>query len=118
MVPFFKRRKIGESLYGRILPAILQILNARIRGLGHLSVTKGDNYSTEVWDNRSQRFVVKAYFHECSCNEWQHTGKPCHHALSLITAQQIRDVMMEDFVNEYYSVKMFRKTYARSIVSL
>jgi hypothetical protein len=104
-------------LYGRILPAILQILNARTRGLGHLSVIKGDHYSTEVWDNRNQRFMVKSYLHECSCSEWQHTGKPCHHALSLITAQQIRDVM-EDFVNEYYFVEMFRKAYARSIVSL
>jgi hypothetical protein len=71
-----------------------------------------------VWDNRNQRFVVKVYLHECSCCEWQHTGKPCHHALSLITAQQIRDVMTDDFVHEYYSVEMFRKAYAQNIESL
>jgi hypothetical protein len=70
MVLFFKRRKIAERLYGRTLPAILQILNARTRGLGNLSVIKGDHYSAEVWDNRNQRFVVKVYLHECSCCEW------------------------------------------------
>jgi hypothetical protein len=100
MVLFSRGEKNGERLYGRTLPAILQILNARTRGLGHLSVIKGDHYSTKVWDNRNQRFAVKVYLHECSYCEWQHTGKPCHHALSLITTQQIRDVMMEDFAHE------------------
>lgn len=53
--------------------------------------------------------------HECSCLEWQHTGKPCQHALALITAQKARDVKMEDFVHEYYSVQKFRNAYARMI---
>lgn len=86
MVLFHKRRKIGERLYERILPTVLQILTARTRGLGHLTVIKGENYATEVWDNCNHRFVVEAYCHECTCCEWQHMGKPCQHALSLITA--------------------------------
>lgn len=91
---------------------MLQILSARTRGLEHLNVIKGDSYAAEVWDNCNHRFVVKAYRHECTCLEWQHTGKPCQHALSLITAQQIRNVMMEDFVHDYYSMEKFRKAYA------
>lgn len=71
-----------------------------------------------VWDNCNHRFVVKAYLHECSCCEWQHTGKPCQHALSLITTRQIRNVRMEDFVHDYYSVEKFRKAYARQIEQL
>jgi hypothetical protein len=67
MILSYKRRKNGERLYGRILPVVLQILNARTRCLGHLTVIKGDNYAAEVWDNYNQRFVVKAYLHECSC---------------------------------------------------
>jgi hypothetical protein len=47
--------------------------------------------------------------------EWQHTGKPCQHALCLITAQQFRDVMMEEFVDDYYSVEMYRKAYSRLV---
>jgi hypothetical protein len=48
MVLFHKRRRIGEMLHGRILPAVLQILRAKTRGLGHLSVIKGDNYDDGV----------------------------------------------------------------------
>jgi hypothetical protein len=72
-----------------------------------------------VWDvfpEADNRFVVKAYLHECSCCKWQHTGKTCQRALSLITDhRQIRNVRMEDFVHDYYSMDKFRKAYARLI---
>jgi hypothetical protein len=45
---FFKRRRIGDKLEGKILPLIINILNARTRGLGHLSLAKNDYYSAEV----------------------------------------------------------------------
>jgi transposase-like protein len=35
---FFRRRRIGEKLEGKILPSIINILRARTRGLGHLSL--------------------------------------------------------------------------------
>ena len=114
---FYKRRRIGRRLEGKILPSIIAQLNARTRGLGHLEVIKGDDYVAEVRDNGDcfSRYVVKAHLRECSCKEWQHTGKPCHHALCLITAQQYRNVMMEEFVDDYYSVDMFRKAYERLV---
>ncbi|XP_062186725.1 uncharacterized protein LOC133890338 [Phragmites australis] len=79
MVLWHKRRRIGERLIRKILPVVLHVLKARTRGLDHLSVVKGDNYVVEVWDNSNchAKHVVKAYLHECSCEEWQHTGKPC-----------------------------------------
>jgi hypothetical protein len=39
------------------------------------------------------------------------TGQPCNHAISVI-AKLSREVQMEDFVHEYYSVDRLRKTYA------
>ena len=54
---------------------------------------------------------MKPYLNECTCLEWQHTGKPCQHALALITAQQALDVKLEDFVHEYYSVQRFKNAY-------
>jgi hypothetical protein len=39
------------------------------------------------------------------------TGKPCTHALAFI-AKLSRDVQMDDFVHEYFSVDRFRKAYA------
>ncbi|CAO2190691.1 unnamed protein product [Urochloa humidicola] len=116
-----KRRKIGERLEGKILPAVLRQLKARTRGLGHLTVVKSDQHSAEIWDTSQEhhaRHVVKAYLHDCTCLEWQHTGKPCQHALALVTSQQNRDVKLEDFVHEYYSVDKFREAYSRLIEPL
>jgi hypothetical protein len=39
------------------------------------------------------------------------TRKHCSHALAFI-ATQTRDIDLGDYVHEYYSVDMFRKTYA------
>ena len=98
MVLWCKRRKILERLMGKILPAVIQQLKARTRGLGHLSVVDSDNNTTQVYDttNTHSRHVVNLDLHECTCLEWQHTGKPCQHALALITSVQSTNVHMED----------------------
>ena len=120
MVLWNKRRLISEKLEGNILPAILTILKARTRGLGNLTVVKAGCFAAEVHDTTSthNRHVVKSYLHECTCLEWQHTGKPCRHALVLITAQQSADVKLEDFVHDYYSVQRFKNAYKRLIEPL
>ena len=41
--------------------------------------------------------------------EWQHTGKPCEHALVFLIAK--RNVKMEKYMNKYFSVKRFREAY-------
>jgi hypothetical protein len=85
---FHHRRRIGERLDGRILPYVLSILKARTTGLGHLSIFKSDNYMAEVRDSTNcvSKRVVMAELKQCSCEVWQHTGKPCQHALALIIA--------------------------------
>jgi hypothetical protein len=114
---FHRRRRIAQKLEGRILPSVLALLKARTRGLGHLSVVKCDNYMGEVRDNTNcmTKHVVKADLKQCSCEEWQHTGKPCQHGLALIIAQDCRDVGMENFVDDYYSVQRFRIAYSRRV---
>jgi hypothetical protein len=47
-----------------------------------------------------------------------HTGKPCQHGLVVIIAQQSRSCKMEDFVDDYFSVEMFRKAYDGRIEQL
>jgi hypothetical protein len=117
---FHRRRRVGQRFQGRILPAVLRVLNARTRGLGHLSYVKGDNYYAEVCDNGDchSRVVVRASYKECACEEWQHTDLPCQHALCLIIAQPFRDVKMEDFVHEYYSVQKFQNAYRRVVIAV
>ena len=120
MVLWAKRRKFSERLHGKILPAVIHQLKARTRGLGHLTVVDGGSSAAEIWDttNTNSRHVVKSYLHECTFLEWQHTGKPCQHALALITSVQSANVRMEDFVHEYYSVERFQAAYKRLIEPL
>jgi hypothetical protein len=76
---FFRRRRIVDNLEGKIFPSIINILKARTRSLGHLSLVKGNHYVVEVQDNNDvlAKYVVKALNRYCSYLEWQHTGKPC-----------------------------------------
>jgi hypothetical protein len=110
-----KRRRIGERLQGKILPAIIQELNNRTRGLGHLKTHVSSDLSAEVRDTEKEhiRHVVKALTCECTCLEWQHTGKPCPHALVVLTA--LPNVKMENFVDDYYSVEKFKAAYQGEI---
>jgi hypothetical protein len=99
---------------------VLNILRARTRGLGHLSLVKGDHYCAEVQDSNDVliKHVVKANQRYCSCLEWQHTGKPCQHALLVIIAQPFRDVGLKHFVDDYFFVDKFKRCYARMVEPL
>ena len=85
MVLWDKRRRMGERFHGWLLPTVRLQLRARTRGLGHLRVVGSARFSAEVWDNNRDnhvRHVVKLLDRTCTCEEWQHTGKPCEHALA------------------------------------
>jgi hypothetical protein len=118
MVLWEKRRRISERLDGVILPAIVQQLNSKSRGLGHLRVTSAGNGHAEVFDNspKQERHIVDLCAKECSCLEWQHTGKPCEHALVVITT--FRNEKIENYVHSYYSIAMFKEAYSRIIYPL
>jgi hypothetical protein len=120
MILWHNRRRIRQMLDGKILLPVLHVLKAQTRGLGHLTVVHDNHYAAKVVDISScnARQVVKVYSHECSCEEWQHTGRPCQHGLTLITAQPTRDVKMEHFSDEYYSVEKFKNAYKRLIEPL
>jgi hypothetical protein len=45
-----KRRAISERLHGRIIPAVLQQLRARTRGLENLTVVKAGHFAAESKD--------------------------------------------------------------------
>jgi hypothetical protein len=62
MVTWEKRRRISERLSGVILPAIIQQLNAKSRGLGHLKVISARKGYAEVFDHSP-----KQERHMCTC---------------------------------------------------
>lgn len=90
-------------MQGKILPNVMKILNARTRGLGHLSLVKGDHYNGEVIDHNDvhTRHIVKAKERYCSGLEWDNIGKPCQHVLLVIIVQQCRNVSMEEFFGDH-----------------
>ncbi|XP_014751623.2 uncharacterized protein LOC106865635 [Brachypodium distachyon] len=112
---FDTRRKIGNKLRGWMLPAVVQQVNNRTRGLGHLKVTRSSNWKCEVRniEKDNLRHVVDIEQNECTCLEWQHTGKPCEHALVFLIGR--RNVQMEKYLHEYFSVKRFKAAYMGGI---
>ncbi|KAE8801784.1 hypothetical protein D1007_22581 [Hordeum vulgare] len=99
------------------LPAVVQQVVNRSRGLTHLSVEKSSLWGAEVRDNKTgSRHVVNTELHDCSCLEWQATCKPCDHAILFLAGQP--KINMHPYLHEYYSVAKFRAAYATPIPPL
>jgi hypothetical protein len=76
------RRVLADVLEGDKLPSVVkQVVNGS-RKLSHLSVEISSLWGAEVRATKSgRRHVVDTELHECTCQEWQHTGKPFEHAI-------------------------------------
>ncbi|KAE8814736.1 hypothetical protein D1007_07972 [Hordeum vulgare] len=99
------------------LPTVVQQVVNRSRGLTHLSVEKSSLWGAEVRDNKTgRRHVVNTDLHDCSCLEWQATGKPCDHAILFLVGQP--KINMHPYLHEYYSVAKFKAAYATPIPPL
>jgi len=107
---FLVRSKIGRNMSGVIIPAITNALNAKTKTIKDHDVLICGAGTAEVTVNKF-RHAVNLELKTCSCRVWQVTGKPCSHALAFI-AKLSREVQMDEFVHEYFSVVRFRKTYA------
>lgn len=111
------RRRIADVLQGDKLPAVVQQVVNRSRNLAHLVVEKSSLWGAEVRDtNTGRRHVVNTDLHECTCLEWQHTGKPCEHAILFLASKP--KVNMHPYLHEYYSVARFKAAYATPIAPL
>jgi len=65
---------------------------------------------------KSYKFVVNLKERTCSCRAWEVSGLPCKHAIAFITS--IPGEKIEDHVDNYYSIQMFRAAYEGKIPSL
>ena len=107
---FVSRSKIGSNMSGIIIPAIINDLNAKTKSIKDHEVLICGPAKAEVSVNRF-RNAVNLEEKTCSCRAWQVTGKPCSHALAFI-AKISREVQMDEFVPDYFSVDRYRKAYA------
>lgn len=107
---FVLRSKSGNNMSGIIIPAIVTELNAKSKTIKDHEVLICGPAKAEVTVNRF-RHAVNLEEKSCSCRAWQVTGKPCSHALAFI-AKISREVKMDEFVHEYFSIDRYRKAYA------
>jgi len=110
----YARKRIGEKFEGHImLPIVVRQLHALSRQLGHLKIKDGGRDEAEVTkvtdSQKIIRHVVNIKNHICTCREWQVSGKPCPHAMALITT--CRNPKMEEYLHPYFSVYHFRLAY-------
>ena len=55
---------------------------------------------------------------ECTCRQWQIRGKPCIHALHLMTVIGGADGEVDQYCSEYLSVAKFMSAYADNVPAL
>ena len=68
--------------------------------------------------NRECRYPVNLETKECRCRQWQIHGKPCIHALHLMTVNGGVDGEVDQYYAEYFSVAKFRAAYADHVHAL
>ena len=109
---FVLRAKIASKMPGIIILVVTNALNAKAKSIkGHEVLICGAR-TAEVTVNRF-RYAINLGQKTCSCRAWQVTGQPCTHALAFISKIS-REVRMDDFVHEYFSVDRLKKAYACS----
>lgn len=110
------RRNLAQRLNDKILPHVTKDLNARIRNLNYV-IHRGRNNIVEIQGTieelKTWRHTVDLYSRTCNCKRWQIIGLPCTHALCFINTMRNRSV--EDYVDDYNSIEMFKKAYESAI---
>jgi hypothetical protein len=110
---FELRSKIAESMEGKIIPSITKALTAQSKAIKDCEVLRCGHGTAEVSAPTKSgalfRYAVNLELKTCSCRAWQVSGKPCRHALAFI-AKLSREIHMDDYVHEYFSVAKFKKT--------
>ncbi|XP_052162013.1 uncharacterized protein LOC127779320 [Oryza glaberrima] len=110
------RRSVAAKFEGTIIPSVIKELNAITRDLKGYIVKLSSSTEAEVSgsykDGTAWRESVDLEANECSCNQWQISGKPCTHALAVICSKRDK---VEKYVNKYYSVQMFKAAYSHAI---
>jgi hypothetical protein len=118
MIKFRKRRRVGYSMAGIILPSIMSHLNEKSRNL-HYDVESSSNTIAEVSGKDISghfRHIVDLAAWTCTCRRWQVTGLPCFHAIAFITS--LPNNKIADFVHPYYTVEKFKLSYVGVIPPL
>ena len=106
------RQLIANKLEGSILPSVINELKMKSRNLKYTIKGSGGlkaEISGLTKDNYPWRHAMDLESKTCSCGQWNISGKPCTHVIAFIGS--LRQLKLEDFVHDYYSVQRFKATY-------
>ena len=123
MIKMALRKRIAETQYvgHQMLPSLIKALHLKARGLKMKCIRSG-TYEGEVTytDTKSRvwRYPVNLSTRECTCRQWQIRGKPCIHALHLMTVIGGADGEVDQYCSEYFSVAKFMAAYADNVPAL
>ena len=113
------RRRLSNKMIDKILPHVTKDLNAKSRNLNYV-IHRGHNNTAEIQGTTKElktwRHTIDLDNRTCSCNRWQITGLPCTHALCFINS--LRNKSAEDYIDDYYSVDVFKKAYAGIVMPM
>ena len=82
--------------------------------LDEIGVVAGHCYNTYARENlyemthNNKQYVVNLLRRTCGCRQWDMTGISCAHAISAIWYFNANP---EDYVDEWYTVEMYKKPY-------
>ncbi|KAE8818050.1 hypothetical protein D1007_04151 [Hordeum vulgare] len=123
MIKMALRKRIAETQYvgHQMLPSLIKALHLKARGLKMKCIRSG-TYEGEVTytdtKNRVWRYPVNLSTRECTCRQWQIRGKPCIHALHLMTVIGGADGEVDQYCSEYFCVAKFMAAYADNVPAL
>ncbi|XP_044960420.1 uncharacterized protein LOC123411521 [Hordeum vulgare subsp. vulgare] len=123
MIKVALRKRIAQTQYvgHQMLPSLIKALHLKARGLKMKCIRSG-TYEGEVTytdtKNRVWRYRVNLSTRECTCRQWQIRGKPCIHALHLMTVIGGADGEVDQYCSEYFSVAKFMVAYADNVPAL
>ncbi|XP_062021231.1 uncharacterized protein LOC133737747 [Rosa rugosa] len=102
-----KRREEAERWTTELTPKMEERLKVQMEKSRRFSV----HYSSPgVYEVRSDfSYVVNISDHSCSCVKWQINCFPCPHGLA---ALQAASVNVYDYIDKYFQVDMFKKSYS------
>ncbi|KAF6135329.1 hypothetical protein GIB67_027203 [Kingdonia uniflora] len=122
IIVFRKRRTKGKVCGLVLVPRVQTHIDKLKRQYGQYRIEgtkKGDGNTGQGITGQyvaiavtGQRWRVNLGTHECDCHEWQVTGLPCVHVVSIIVPYRYS---WANFVSEYHKVFSYVKTYKDAI---
>ncbi|KAK1273076.1 hypothetical protein QJS04_geneDACA021461 [Acorus gramineus] len=105
------RRAFGRKWRGKLVPKVFKYVQT-LKDIEQYIVRRSDDHRAEVV-GPDITCVVRLDERTCSCRVWQVSGLPCVYVATFIT--RLRGLDICDFVHQFYSLDVFRKSYAHAI---